>query len=104
MYLCDFNEDYQLQRTGNFESLLSRRFVGVTLKQYEAKRREAAAAAERGSGNPFEEEDAIEDPNNPFFEKKKKDNGEGSTGRGNEKTSGLRIGFVDFDLGLSSSL
>ena len=61
---------HAIQRTGNFESLLSRRFAGVTLKQYEEKRKEAE---ERGSGNPFEEEEAIDDPNNPFFENKTND-------------------------------
>ena len=65
---------HAIQRTGNFESLLSRRFAGVTLKQYEEKRKEAE---ERGSGNPFEEEEAIDDPNNPFFENKTNDKVEG---------------------------
>ena len=34
-------------------------------------------AEEKGSGNPFEEEEAIDDPNNPFFENKKSSEGEG---------------------------
>ena len=33
---------HAIQRTGNFESLLSRRFAGVTLKQYEEKRKVGA--------------------------------------------------------------
>lgn len=63
---------HAIQRTGNFESLLSRRFAGVTLKQYEEKRKEAEErrVTGTGTGNPFEEEEAIDDPNNPFFEKK----------------------------------
>ena len=53
---------HAIQRTANFESLLSRRFEGVTLQQYEETRRQA----EQGEAkNPFEE--AIDDPSNPFF-------------------------------------
>ncbi len=55
---------HAIQQTANFESLLSRRFVGVTLAQYEEKKRQETEAAEKSS-NPFEE--PIDDPNNPFF-------------------------------------
>ena len=41
-------------------------------------------AEEKGSGNPFEEEEAIDDPNNPFFENKKTSEGEG---KNNEKAA-----------------
>ena len=37
---------HAIQRTGNFESLLSRRFAGVTLEQYEETKR-AEAEKER---------------------------------------------------------
>ena len=61
---------HAIQRTANFESLLSRRFTGVTLEQYEEKKRtEREEEKDADSKNPFkDEEDEIDDPNNPFFE------------------------------------
>jgi archaellum component FlaC len=56
---------HAIQSTATFESLLSRRFTGVTLGQYEEKKREEKQAAAE-STNPFEE--PINDPSNPFFE------------------------------------
>ena len=62
---------HAIQKTANFESLLSRRFTGITLEQYEEKKRSEREAAEGASTNPFEEEEKIDDPNNPFFEDSK---------------------------------
>jgi len=61
---------HAIQRTTNFEGLLSRRFNGVALKdylkdQFEKRKKEAAAKPNQGSGNPFEED---LDKSNPFFE------------------------------------
>ena len=58
---------HAIQRTVNFESLLSRRFTGVTLDQYQQDLRERKEKeAKADSINPFEE--AIEDKSNPFYE------------------------------------
>ena len=58
---------HAIQKTVNFESLLSRRFPGATLKQHhqevkEQKEKEAKADA----ANPFTE--PIQDQSNPFYE------------------------------------
>ena len=60
---------HAIQRTTNFESLLSRRFSGITLTQYR-KDLEVRKELESASTNPFEEqeEDASDDKSNPFYE------------------------------------
>ncbi|EZA62262.1 vacuolar protein sorting-associated protein 53 homolog [Ooceraea biroi] len=48
---------YAIQRTGNFESLLAKRFIGSTLEAGDAKSTAVSNdAAEKTPGNPFEEE------------------------------------------------
>ena len=59
-----------IQRTANFESLLSRRFVGVTLPQYQENRKKQQQMEDE-STNPFDE--PIDDPNNPFFDEQGQD-------------------------------
>ncbi|CAB4054024.1 VPS53 [Lepeophtheirus salmonis] len=67
---------HAIQRTTNFESLISRRFTGATITQYKEQRQRELEAE---GNNPFEEEEPIKDENNPFYEaspstKKIKDN------------------------------
>ena len=56
---------HAVQRTANFESLLSRRFTGVTLTSNNPFDRNNKLQEEDTSNNPFEE--GLE-PDNPFFE------------------------------------
>ncbi len=57
---------HAVQRTANFEALLSRRFTGITLSQFEERLKEEAKAED---SNPFKEEEVDSlDANNPFFE------------------------------------
>ena len=55
---------FAIQKTVNFESLLSRRFTGVTLEQHKIDLKEKENKVE--STNPFEE--PIDDESNPFYE------------------------------------
>ena len=56
---------HAVQRTANFESLLSRRFTGITLTSNNPFDRNNKLQEEDTSNNPFEE--GLE-PDNPFFE------------------------------------
>ena len=58
---------HAIQKTANFESLLARRFTGVTLSQYEQRVKREKELAEKET-NPFEENPAVVDPSNPFYE------------------------------------
>ncbi len=60
---------HAISKTTNFESLLSRRFLGVTLEQVRQEKKEMAE--EEISKNPFQEDmEQIDDPSNPFYEDK----------------------------------
>ncbi|XP_011691357.1 PREDICTED: vacuolar protein sorting-associated protein 53 homolog [Wasmannia auropunctata] len=66
---------YAIQRTSNFETLLSKRFIGSTLETTDTKHatvsNEVSREAEKGPGNPFEEDEKIENekPRSSPFEK-----------------------------------
>ncbi|XP_071448427.1 vacuolar protein sorting-associated protein 53 homolog [Hetaerina americana] len=65
---------YAIQRTMNFETLLSRRFSGVTIEEKEKSWSRNAKKEVAESGNPFEEPDS--NSTNPFEEVAGNDNPE----------------------------